>query len=132
MESAKKVIEKLTLDEKLNLLSGKNFWQLYEIPQFNLQSIMMTDGPHGLRKQEDSADNLGLNKSVPATCYPTASCLASSWDEELIYQVDEHHQQPWTDLDELASSSLSSSAFYSCQSTCYRQQQKNKTRKKTK
>ncbi len=90
MESAKKIIEKLTLDEKLNLLSGKNFWQLYEIPQFNLQSIMMTDGPHGLRKQEDSADNLGLNKSVPATCYPTASCLASSWDEELIYQVGEH------------------------------------------
>ncbi len=90
MEQAEKIIERLDLDEKINLLSGKNFWQLHEVPEANFQSIMLTDGPHGLRKQEESADNLGLNKSVKATCFPTASCLASSWDEELLYKVGEH------------------------------------------
>lgn len=90
MEQAEKIIERLDLDEKINLLSGKNFWQLNEVPQVKFQSIMLTDGPHGLRKQEESADNLGLNKSVKATCFPTASCLASSWDEELLYKVGEH------------------------------------------
>ncbi|HPP31019.1 MAG TPA: glycoside hydrolase family 3 C-terminal domain-containing protein [Soehngenia sp.] len=90
MELAEKIIERLDLDEKINLLSGKNFWQLNEVPQIKFQSIMLTDGPHGLRKQEESADNLGLNKSVKATCFPTASCLASSWDEELLYKVGEY------------------------------------------
>jgi Glycosyl hydrolase family 3 N terminal domain. len=90
MEKAEKIIERLDLDEKINLLSGKNFWQLNEVPEAKFQSIMLTDGPHGLRKQEESADNLGLNKSVKATCFPTASCLASSWDEELLYKVGEH------------------------------------------
>jgi len=90
MEQAEKIIERLDLDEKINILSGKNFWQLHDVPKGNLKSIMLTDGPNGLRKQEDSADNLGLNNSVKATCFPTASCMASSWDEELIYEVGEH------------------------------------------
>ena len=50
---------------------------------------MLTDGPHGLRKQVENADHLGLNKSVPATCFPPAAALAASWNEELIYEMGE-------------------------------------------
>ncbi|MBN2651254.1 MAG: glycoside hydrolase family 3 C-terminal domain-containing protein [Spirochaetales bacterium] len=78
------MLEKMTLDEKISMLSGEGFWYTQSIPRVNLESIMMTDGPHGLRKQNDAGDHLGLKESVPATCFPTASALASSWDVELI------------------------------------------------
>ncbi|MCF7924820.1 MAG: glycoside hydrolase family 3 C-terminal domain-containing protein [Candidatus Izimaplasma sp.] len=89
MLNAKAVVKELSLDTKIKLLSGKNFWYLPEIKEFNLKSIMLTDGPHGLRKQKDSGDHLGISNSVPATCFPTASALASSWNKDLIYKVGE-------------------------------------------
>lgn len=83
----KELIEKMTLEEKASLLSGENFWNTKAIPRLGIPSIMLTDGPHGLRKQGGKADHLGLNKSIPATCFPTAATLANSWDESLLTQV---------------------------------------------
>jgi len=88
-EHIKNIIEKLSLEEKAGLCSGKDFWNLKGIERVGLPSIMVTDGPHGLRKQADSSDHLGLFDSVPATCFPTAVGMASSWDNELLYQVGE-------------------------------------------
>ncbi|HWP21700.1 MAG TPA: glycoside hydrolase family 3 C-terminal domain-containing protein [Candidatus Cryosericum sp.] len=81
------LIEQMTLEEKASLLSGQNFWNTKPIPRLGIPSIMLTDGPHGLRKQGGKADHLGLNKSIPSTCFPTASALANSWDIELLEQV---------------------------------------------
>lgn len=83
------LINQMTLEEKASLLSGENFWNTKAIPRLGIPSIMLTDGPHGLRKQGGKADHLGLNKSIPATCYPTAATLANSWDESLMHQVGE-------------------------------------------
>ncbi|MFU8793419.1 MAG: beta-glucosidase family protein [Acholeplasmataceae bacterium] len=85
----KNIVKQLTLDEKLKLITGKDFWHLQDIPAHGLQSIMVTDGPHGLRKQDGESDHLGLMNSVPATCYPTAAGLASTWNVNLIREVGE-------------------------------------------
>lgn len=77
----------MTLEEKASLCSGKNFWNLKSIDRLGIPSIMMSDGPHGLRKQMDDSDNIGLNDSVPATCFPTAATLAASWDRTLLGEV---------------------------------------------
>ena len=83
------LIHKMTLQEKVSLLSGANFWNTQTIERLSIPSMMLTDGPHGLRKQGGKADHLGLNKSKPATCFPPASTLANSWDETLLRQVGE-------------------------------------------
>jgi len=80
-------IDAMTLEEKASLLSGANFWNTKSIERLNIPSIMLTDGPHGLRKQAGAADHLGLGESIKATCFPTAAALASSWDEKLLTQV---------------------------------------------
>lgn len=77
----------MSLEEKASLMSGANFWNTKSIDRLDIPSIMLTDGPHGLRKQGGKADHLGLNKSQPATCFPTAASLANSWDNQLLYQV---------------------------------------------
>jgi beta-glucosidase len=81
------VIAKLTLEEKVSLLSGKNFWETQEIKKVGIPSIFLSDGPNGLRKQAAAADQLGLNPSVPATCFPTSASSANSWDPSVLYQV---------------------------------------------
>ncbi len=83
----KELIDKMTLAEKASLLSGENFWNTKNVERLGIPSIMLTDGPHGLRKQGGKADHLGLNKSIPATCFPTAATLANSWDENLLDEV---------------------------------------------
>lgn len=80
------LIQDLTLEEKASLVSGGDFWNTIAIERLNIPSIMMTDGPHGLRK-EVGAVGSGLSNSIPATCFPTASCLASSWDRDLLFEV---------------------------------------------
>lgn len=85
----KEIINQLTLEEKASLMSGKDFWQTQDIARFNIPSIFLSDGPHGLRKQAVAADNLGLNESLKATCFPTASAIASSWNLELGKQIGE-------------------------------------------
>jgi len=81
------LIAKMTLEEKASLCSGLNFWHTKPIDRLGIPSIMLTDGPHGLRKQVDAGDPIGLNESVPATCFPTASALAATWNRELVKQV---------------------------------------------
>lgn len=77
------VIEQMTLDEKCFILSGKDFWNTRGIEHAGIPQMMMSDGPHGVRKQEGSGDQLGLGNSVPATCFPTAATMANSWDPAL-------------------------------------------------
>jgi beta-glucosidase len=85
----KDTISKLSLEEKAALMTGENFWNTKAVEHAGVPSVMLTDGPHGLRKQGGKADNLGLNKSVPATCFPTAISLGASWDTELVERVGE-------------------------------------------
>ena len=77
------IIDQLTLKEKASLISGKDFWQTVNIDRLNIPSAFLSDGPHGVRRQAAAADHLGLNASIPATCYPTAATMANSWDPEL-------------------------------------------------
>ncbi|GAA5416945.1 thermostable beta-glucosidase B [Paraliobacillus ryukyuensis] len=79
----KDIIEKMTLEEKASLMSGKDFWQTQDIERLGIPNIFLADGPHGIRKQAEAADHLGLNESIPATCFPTAATVANSWDENL-------------------------------------------------
>ncbi len=83
----KAIIEQMTLEEKAGLCSGLSFWYTKPVDRLGIPSIMLSDGPHGLRKQDESADHLGLNQSVPATCFPSAAGLACSWDRELLEKV---------------------------------------------
>ena len=77
------LIDQLTLEEKASLVSGKDFWQTVNIDRVGIPSAFLSDGPHGVRRQAAAADHLGLNASIPATCYPTAATMANSWDPEL-------------------------------------------------
>ena len=82
-----KLIQKMTVEEKAALLSGKNVWQSWNIERLGIPSIFCADGPHGVRKQAGSGDHLGLNASLEATCFPTASAIANSWDEGLGEEI---------------------------------------------
>jgi len=77
----------LTLEEKAGLLDGADFWRTQPVERLDIPGIMVTDGPHGLRKQAGAADHVGLNDSVPATCFPPAAGLASSWDPDLLARI---------------------------------------------
>ncbi|MNO22609.1 Thermostable beta-glucosidase B [compost metagenome] len=81
------LIAEMTLEEKASLCSGLDTWHLKGIERLGVPSIMVTDGPHGLRKQRGSADHLGLFNSVPATCFPSAAGVASSWNRQLIERM---------------------------------------------
>jgi len=81
------IVKQMTLEEKAGLCSGKNFWETKPVERLGVASILMTDGPHGLRKQEDTADQLGISISVPATCFPTASTTSCSFDRELLREI---------------------------------------------
>ena len=77
----KEIIDRMTLEEKIALCSGKDFWHTKDFEKYGIPSMMMCDGPHGLRKQEDAADMLGVNASVPATAFPTAAATGCSFDK---------------------------------------------------
>ena len=81
------IIENMTLKEKAAFLSGKSEWQTREFPRLDIPAIFCSDGPNGVRKQAGAGDHLGINPSVPATCFPTAATMANSWDEELEQKV---------------------------------------------
>lgn len=83
----KSIISQMTLEEKAGLCSGLDFWHTKSVMRLGIPSIMVSDGPHGLRKQSGEYDHLGLNQSVPATCFPSGATLASSWDRSLIEKV---------------------------------------------
>ena len=82
-------ISKLTLEEKAALLQGWTTWTSFDCKRLGIPPIFMSDGPTGLRKQAGAGDHLGLNASVPATCFPTSATMANTWDEELGVQLGE-------------------------------------------
>ncbi len=84
---AEQLVAQMTLEEKAGLCSGKDCWNLKDIPRLGLERIMVDDGPHGLRKQTGATDNLGIGDSIPAVCFPTASAIACSFDVELAKEV---------------------------------------------
>jgi beta-glucosidase len=83
------VLTALTLEEKAALLSGRGAWDTAGIERLGIASITLTDGPHGLRKQAPGAGDFNLSASLPATCFPTAAALGSSWDVDLLARVGE-------------------------------------------
>lgn len=83
----KSIIDRMTLEEKVALCSGADTFHTKAFEAHGIPGIALADGPHGLRKQVAASDRLGVNKSVPATCFPTASLSACSWDRELLYEM---------------------------------------------
>lgn len=85
------ILAKMTLEEKASLCSGKDYWHTEAVPGVNIPSVMLTDGPHGIRKrvEEKSKEEKMSLKGVPAICYPTASATACSWDRDLLYKMGE-------------------------------------------
>lgn len=87
MQNTELLLKKLTLEEKCALLSGAETFKTRGMPEHGIPQIWLSDGPHGLRKQAGESDHLGLNPSVPATCFPTASAVANSWDAALGEEI---------------------------------------------
>lgn len=81
------LLEKMTIEEKAAILSGKTVWETRNVDRLGIPSIFCSDGPHGIRKQAGEGDHLGLNESIPATCFPTAATIANSWDESLGEEI---------------------------------------------
>ncbi len=84
------LIRRMTIEEKCYLLSGKDFWQTRSVERLGVPSMTLSDGPHGIRKQAGAGDQLGLNPSLPATCFPTAATVANSWDPALGEEIGRH------------------------------------------
>ena len=87
MQNTELLLKNLTLEEKCALLSGAETFKTRGMPKHGIPQIWLSDGPHGLRKQAGESDHLGLNPSVPATCFPTASAVANSWDAALGEEI---------------------------------------------
>lgn len=81
------LLEQMTLEEKASLCSGADFWHLKGIERLQIPSVMVSDGPHGLRKQDLQADHLGINESISAVCFPPAVLQACSFDRELLAKM---------------------------------------------
>lgn len=85
----KKLIGEMTLEEKAGLCSGADFWHTKTVERLGIPATMVSDGPHGLRKQDEKSDHLGVNDSIKAVCFPTACATASSFDRELLTSLGE-------------------------------------------
>lgn len=81
----KSLISQMTLEEKAGMCSGLDFWHLKGVERLGIPSVMVSDGPHGLRKQDDKADHLGINDSIKAVCFPPACLSACSFDRDLMH-----------------------------------------------
>jgi beta-glucosidase len=84
-----KIISEMTLEEKAGMCSGLDFWHLKGVARLGVPSVMLTDGPHGLRKQAGEVDAMGINESIKAVCFPTASALGASFDRNLVRKIGE-------------------------------------------
>lgn len=85
----KAIVKQMTLEEKAGMCSGEDFWHLKSVERLGIPSVMVSDGPHGLRKQDQEADHLGANDSIKAVCFPTACATACSFDRDLLYKLGE-------------------------------------------
>ena len=83
----KKLLASMTLEEKAALLQGADFWHTTAIERLGVPSIMVSDGPHGLRKQDEAGDHLGINDSIKAVCFPTAAGTACSFDRGMMEEM---------------------------------------------
>ncbi|MFJ2620329.1 glycoside hydrolase family 3 C-terminal domain-containing protein [Glutamicibacter sp. NPDC087344] len=81
------IVAGLSLEQKASLTSGANFWETKAVPEAGIPSMLLTDGPHGVRKQQEGNDHLGLAQSVPATCFPPAVGMGSTFDPQLLTRV---------------------------------------------
>lgn len=82
-----KILQQMTLEDKIAFCSGENFWETKKYEKYGIPSLFMCDGPHGLRKQENVADMLGVNESRKATCFPAEVTTAGSWNPELLAEI---------------------------------------------
>ena len=87
MNKIDEIISSMNLEDKIALCSGGTFWETKKFEKYGIPSIFMCDGPHGLRKQENKADMLGINKSMEATCFPSEVTTANSFDEKLLQEI---------------------------------------------
>lgn len=87
IEEIRKLIGQMTLEEKAGLLSGADFWHTKAVERLGIPATMVSDGPHGLRKQDLAADHLGINDSIKAVCYPAASATAASFDPDMLEEM---------------------------------------------
>ncbi len=85
--NVEQLIKSMTLEEKASLCSGLDFWHTQPIERLGIPAMMVSDGPHGLRKQADESDHLGINASIEAVCFPTGCTVASSYDRKLIHEM---------------------------------------------
>jgi beta-glucosidase len=85
----KALVSQMTLEEKAGLLSGDDFWHTKAVERLGVPRTMVSDGPHGLRKQDEAADHLGINDSIKAVCYPAACATAASFDPDMIREMGE-------------------------------------------
>ena len=87
VSKASSLLAELTLEEKASLCLGSDFWHTAAVERLGIPAIMVSDGPHGLRKQPEEGDHVGISGGVSATCFPTACALGSSWDPQLVQRV---------------------------------------------
>lgn len=87
MDRIETILAQMSLEEKIALCSGKSFWETKAYERYGVPSLFMCDGPHGLRKQENAADMMGVNASRPATCFPAEVTTAASWDPALLERI---------------------------------------------
>ena len=87
MRDIQAILNSMALEDKIALCSGADFWETKAYGQYGIPALFMCDGPHGLRKQENAADMLGINESCPATCFPAEATTASSWDPALLSRI---------------------------------------------
>ncbi len=87
MKDPREILAMMTLEEKAAICDGENFWNLKAMEKYGIPSIMVCDGPHGLRKKDYSKKGDSLSNSVPAISYPTAATTACSWDPDLLYEM---------------------------------------------
>jgi beta-glucosidase len=89
MAEARALVAQMSLEEKTGLCSGASFWTTKSLARPGILPLLLSDGPHGLRKQSAESDHLGMGAAVPATCFPAAGTLAQAWDPELCRQMGE-------------------------------------------
>lgn len=87
MRDLKALIKEMTLEEKASLCSGQDFWHTKAVERLGIPQTMVCDGPYGLRKQDQSQDNLGINDAIVAVCFPAASTTSCSFDTELMEEM---------------------------------------------
>lgn len=85
--NVKQIVAQMTLEEKAGMCSGEDFWHTKGVERLGVPQMMVSDGPHGLRKQDLEADHLGINESIKAVCFPTGCATGASFDRELLYNI---------------------------------------------